>query len=115
MQIQVTTDSNIESSSRLTEYVRDNVEGSIGHYSDRITRVIVHLTDENGQKGGDHDKRCAIEARLAGLKPVGVTHSADSQDQALDGAIERLIHVLDHTFGRLDGHKGHTPMGGPTE
>lgn len=115
MQIQVTTDSNIESSDRLNDYVTDSVESSIGHYRDRLTRVIVHFTDENAQKGGDHDKKCAIEARLAGLKPVGVTHLAATQDQAMDGALDKLLHVLDHTFGKLDSHKGRTPMGGPTE
>ena len=36
-------------------------------------RVEVHLSDENGKKQGEADKRCKLEARLSGLAPVGVT------------------------------------------
>jgi hypothetical protein len=32
----------------------------------------------------------------------------------MDGALDKLVRVLEHTFGRLDDHKGRTPMGGPT-
>jgi ribosome-associated translation inhibitor RaiA len=112
MQVQVTTDNNITGGESLVELARDTIEDRLGHYRDRLTRVIVHFTDENSHKGGEADRRCAIEVRPAGLKPLAATHLADDLDQALDGAIDRLLHVLEHTFGRLDEHKGRTPMGG---
>jgi ribosome-associated translation inhibitor RaiA len=112
--IQVTTDNNIESSESLVESARDSVAESLGHYRERLTRVEVHFTDENSHKGGQRDKRCAIEARPAGLKACAASHLADTIDQALDGALDKLLRVLEHTFGKLDDHKGRTPMGGPT-
>ena len=50
----------------------------MAHLSDRITRIEVHLSDENSLKGGDHDKRCMLEARIAGMQPLAVTHLAES-------------------------------------
>jgi ribosome-associated translation inhibitor RaiA len=110
--IQVTTDNNIEGGESLVELARDSVEDSLGHYRDRVTRVEVHFTDENSHKGGQADKRCAIEARPAGLKACAATHMADTIEQALDGALDKLQRVLEHSLGRLDDHKGRTPMGG---
>jgi ribosome-associated translation inhibitor RaiA len=112
MQIQVTTDNNIKGGESLVEQVREAIEDALGHYRDRLTRVVVHFADENSHKKGDDDIRCAIEVRPAGLKPLAATHLGDNLAQALDGAIDRLLHVLEHTFGRLDEHKGRTPMGG---
>jgi hypothetical protein len=36
--------------------------------------VEVHLSDENGKKGGSHDKRCMMEARLEGHQRGALTH-----------------------------------------
>lgn len=35
-----------------------------------ISRVEVHLSDEDGKKGGQNDKRCMMEARLDGRQPA---------------------------------------------
>jgi len=66
-----------------------------------ITRVEVHLSDENAGKAGSHDKRCMIEARLEGHQPIAVTDEAETLGQAIGGAAEKLKHSLDHTLGRL--------------
>jgi hypothetical protein len=113
VQIQVTTDNNIQGGESLVELSRDSVEATLGHYRERLTRVEVHFTDENSsQKGGQRDKRCVVEARAAGLKHCAATHMADTLEQALGGALDKLHRVLEHTFGKLDDHKGRTPMGG---
>jgi ribosome-associated translation inhibitor RaiA len=67
------------------------------------TRVEVHLSDENGDKPGPHDLRCQLEARPKGHQPISVTHKADSLEQAIDGAAEKLEHALEHLFGKLRG------------
>lgn len=57
----------------------------------RITRVEVHLADENSdQKFGDKDKSCVMEARLAGFQPVTASHKGSSLEQALAGAADTL-------------------------
>ena len=49
--------------------------------------------------------RCMLEARVNGRDPVAATHHAASQDEAFRGATQRLIHLLDHTLGKLDRHQ----------
>jgi ribosome-associated translation inhibitor RaiA len=101
MHIQVNTDNHVNGSEALAERVQQMVEGAVGHFADRITRIEAHLSDENASKGGEADKRCMLEARLNGLKPIAVTHQAESMLLAIDGAAEKLEHAIGHTIGRL--------------
>jgi len=105
MQIQTNTDHNIEGREGLSTHVSNVVEHALGHVRNQITRVEVHLTDENGSKGGQDDKRCVMEARLEHHQPVVVTHHAASLHQAVDGAAHKLTRVLDSTLGRLHDQK----------
>ncbi|WP_397449702.1 HPF/RaiA family ribosome-associated protein [Pseudomonas sp. NA-150] len=101
MQIQVNSDNHIDSTNRLEEWVRTTVESTLEHYEENLTRVEVHLRDENGDKPGPHDMRCQMEARPKGHQPISVTHKANSLDQAVDGAAIKLNHALEHMFGKL--------------
>ncbi len=101
MKIQVNTDDNIQGSEDLEQQTQATVESVLGHLAEHITRVEVHLSDENSAKGGSHDKRCMMEARLEGHQPVAATDEAATIDQAIDGAAEKLKRLLDHTLGRL--------------
>ena len=103
MQIQVNSDNHIQSSIRLEEWVRTTIESTLERYEEDLTRVEVHLADENGDKPGPHDMRCQLEARPKGHQPISVTHKADSLEQAIDGAATKLDHALEHLFGRLQG------------
>ena len=100
MQIQVNTDHNIEGHEALADQIRDVVESALNRVSDHITRVEVHLSDENGDKGGPNDKRCMMEARLEGRQPVAVTQHAATLEQAVDGAADKLIRLIESTLGR---------------
>jgi ribosomal subunit interface protein len=113
MQVLVTTDNHIEGSERLTRYVESIVEAATGRFGKQVTRVEVHLTDENGgQKVTENDHRCAMEARLAGLHPVAVTHKASSIDEALAGAGDKLEKALDKTIDKVAQKKGRTSFSG---
>lgn len=101
MQIQVNSDNHIQSSIRLEEWVRSTVESALERYEEDLTRVEVHLRDENGDKPGPHDKRCQLEARPKGHQPISVTHKAASLEQAVDGAATKLNHALEHLYGKL--------------
>jgi ribosome-associated translation inhibitor RaiA len=101
MQIHVNTDRNIKGSAKLTDEVKSIVQEALGRFDRRITRVEVFLSDENSsQKFGDSDKRCVIEARLGGLKPLTVSHHGSSLDQALGGATDKLEKTLKRILGR---------------
>lgn len=101
MQIQVNSDNHIQGNIRLNEWVRSTVESMLERYEEDLTRVEVHLRDENGDKPGPHDKRCQMEARPKGHQPISVTHTSASLDQAVDGAAQKLNHALEHFYGKL--------------
>jgi ribosome-associated translation inhibitor RaiA len=101
MQIQVNSDNHIQGSNRLEEWVKTTVQGTLERYEEDLTRIEVHLGDENGDKAGPHDKRCQMEARPKGHQPISVTHKAPNLEQAVDGAATKLDHALEHLFGKL--------------
>jgi len=108
MQIQVNTDNHIQSSIRLEEWVRTTIESTLDRYDEDLTRIEVHLSDENGDKPGPHDLRCQIEARPKGQPPVSVSHKASSLEQAIEGAATKLNHALEHKFGKLRSKRAAT-------
>jgi hypothetical protein len=106
MQIQINTDRHIEGHEALAAQVSSVVESALSRISDYITRVEVHLSDENSaKKGGNDDIRCVMEARLEGRQPSAVTHQAATVDQAVDGAAEKLIRMIESTLGQLRDQK----------
>ncbi|MGB5062981.1 MAG: HPF/RaiA family ribosome-associated protein [Candidatus Competibacter sp.] len=116
MQIQINTDRNIEGHEALAARVSGVVESTLRRISDHITRVEVHLSDENSdKKGGDNHMRCLMEARLQGRQPVAVTHQATTLDQAVNGAADKLIRLIESTLGRLHDHKGRRTERPPEE
>ncbi|SRR3989344_4950870 len=111
MQVQVNSN-HIEGSARLQEWVGSAVSDRLERFDDFLTRIEIHLSDENGAKAGAEDKRCQIEARPKGHQPVSVTHKAESLDLAVEGAAEKMRHALEHLMGRLDAKTvstGHMP------
>ncbi len=116
MQIQVNTDNHIQGSDDLSQHVKSIVEDALDRFSTRITRVEVHLSDENSSvKSGEKDKRCVLEARVRGLQPVTVTHQAESLDLAVSGAADKLESNLSRTLGKLDDPRRGPDMPGPED
>lgn len=106
MQIQVNTDENVEGGEDLTAKVTDEVHNRLDRYSLHISRVEVHLSDENAAKGGGHDKRCLIEARLEGRQPEAVSAEAETLKGAYTEAAKKLQRALETTLGKLNHAKG---------
>lgn len=100
MKIQINAGDHVNGSEALDASVASTLESELARFSDHITRVEVHLSDENAAKGGDHDKRCLIEARLEGRQPVVVTEYAATMKQALTGATDKMVRLLDKSFER---------------
>jgi ribosome-associated translation inhibitor RaiA len=113
MQVLVRTDNNIEGTAELTQQITTVVESAVARFGDRITRVEAYLSDQNSdKKDADDDKRCVLEARVAGIQPISVRESGATVEQAVDAAAEKLVHVLDRTLGKLDDPKGRTSFAG---
>ncbi len=88
------------------------VEETLGRFGDQITSVEVFVSDENSRaKEGDDDKRCVIEARLAGMQPIAVRTHAATFDAAVADCAEKIERTLERRLGRLDDKDGHAHAG----
>ena len=101
MNIQVNTDHNIEGSAELNSYVESSLSESFARFKVAITRIEVHLSDENGGKTGGNDKRCLLEARISHHQPIVVSHHADTIHKAIEAASDKLLRALDNMAGKL--------------
>ena len=98
MTVQINTDNNVEGNARLKAYIAEELGTTLSRFEDKITRLEVHLGDENSDKTGVNDKRCLIEARPNNMQPVAVTNHADTTEKAFQGALDKIKKVLDTTF-----------------
>lgn len=105
MQINVNTDKTIERHSGLDSHVQTVVETAIGRFSEHVSRVEIHLSDNKGEKSLDGDNRCLMEARVNGLQPVAVSDHAATLHQAINGAADKLKRALDSALGKRADHK----------
>ena len=103
MLVQINTDGNVGGDSALAERLEGVIQDDLERFSARLTRVEVHVGDVNSdKKTGTDDKRCMLEARLAGLRPIAVSHQAATVDLAVTGAVDQMKRLLDSTLGKLE-------------
>jgi len=106
MKIQMNSDKNVALDSSLASRVELEVTSALARFSDQITRIEVHLGDEIAGRSDGRDKRCMLEARPAGQSPVTVTDWAGTIEEALSGALDKLVRLLESKAGRADTRKG---------
>lgn len=114
MKIQINTDAHVEGREALAAQFGATVEHALRRFQDQVTRVEVHLSDQNASKSGQRDKRCAMEARLEGRQPITVTDDAATLDQAVRGAADKLARLIDSQLGRA-ASSDRSPVKPPTE
>lgn len=106
MIVQVNMGGTSEGNKELTQQIKTVVGNSLERFGGQITRVEVHLSDENSdKKSGAEDKRCLLEARLAGIQPLAVSHQAATLELAVDGAVDKLMRSIDTTLRKLDNQQ----------
>ena len=79
----------------------------LDRFSDNITRLNVHLSDENGNKEGGNDKRCLLEAHIEAGIPLVAKNHANTCAQAVEGAAQKLKASLNSLHGRSENHHPH--------
>ncbi len=106
MHIQVNTDGNIEGNDTMIAEIETAVRGTLDRFTEKITWVEVHLSDENSnKKGGNDDIRCLLEVSLAGLPRAIASEQAATWEQAVDGAADKVKNALETTFGRIEDRR----------
>lgn len=106
MLIQINSDKFVTLDAGLVEWLEEEVASTLARFSHQITRTEIHLGDENAERSGGADKRCMVEVRPSGQRPVAVTHHAASVDEACTGALLKLEALLEGLFGRSEHLKG---------
>src|SRR5690606_39314065 len=89
MLINLNTDNNIDGNERLSAYLETQLTDGLSRFSSYITRIEVHLSDENANKEGRDDKRCVLEARLEGLQPI-----ADRKSTRLNSSHVKISYAV---------------------
>ena len=105
MDIHVSTDNHIQGDERVAEVAENAVKTDLGHMNDWLTRVDVHLKDQNGAKRGPANIRCTIEARPRGLAPMAAHADAADIPAALKGAAVKLRGRLQSEHAKRDPHR----------
>ncbi|ARS39633.1 hypothetical protein CA265_08215 [Sphingobacteriaceae bacterium GW460-11-11-14-LB5] len=104
MTIQLNTDKSLTIHQEYDEKIQTQLNEGLSRYSDLITRLEVHLSDENGSKDGLDDKRCLLEARITGKDPIAVTNMGNTYDLAITGALTKLKSTLEKVAGKMKSH-----------
>lgn len=105
MQIQVNSNRSVDTGESFERWANTELNESFSRFKEDITRIEVHMSDQNGDKISPDHKRCVMEARLANREPVAVNHQAPNQDEAFRGASEKLKRVIENTLGKLRDHR----------
>lgn len=72
----------------IVRHVQDRISRSLGSASDRMDKVVVRLTDINGDRGGE-DMRCRMNLRLKNGPTVVVEAINRDLYSAIDSAALR--------------------------
>ncbi|MBT8484001.1 MAG: ribosomal subunit interface protein [Phycisphaerales bacterium] len=102
MKIQVNY-GDIRGNDTLTAHVTQAVEAALSRYADRVTRVEVHLHDDKQKRRGPDDKRCTMEARPAGGRPLAVEARSGDISAAASDCAEKLQRAVARDFERRQG------------
>ncbi len=107
MQFQFNSDNKTDGDAELAARVEEIVRPKLSRIEDRLTRVEVHVGDVNGPRTAGADKRCAVEARPAGMAPITATDHAASIEAAVAGATDKVLAAFDRQVGKRTTRKGH--------
>ena len=85
-------------------FFSNEIKNELARFDEIVTRIEVHVSDENGNKSTPNDKKCVIEARVEKKQPIAVTATADSPEKAFYEALEKIQRVLDTTVEKIKEH-----------
>lgn len=101
MEVFFNHDKNLEGKERIEAYFSGRIKEELKRFEDKLTRIEVHLSDQNGGKSAKNDKQCVLEARPQGLKPIAVTGTGDTVEKAISDAVKKIHKSLTSLMGKL--------------
>ena len=101
MFVQINTDNQILTDADANERLEQRVRDKLSRFEQRLTHVEVHVTDVNGPKHSNSDKRVSLEARPNGHQPIAVHAEGARIADAVTTAANKAARALDHLFGKL--------------
>lgn len=104
MFVQISTDNRTVTDAEANARLEEKVRAKLKRFEARLTDVEVHVTDMNGAKGGDGDKRVTLEARVNGYQPVAVHAEAERVETAVIAAADKAVRALDHALSKSKAH-----------
>ncbi|HEX8877364.1 MAG TPA: HPF/RaiA family ribosome-associated protein [Phycisphaerales bacterium] len=75
-------DGSIKTTDAMRTFVHQRLAAALGRFEERIRRVEVRITDENGPRGGV-DKLCRVTATIAGAGPLMIEKRASDFYEAI--------------------------------
>ena len=104
MFVQISTDNRLVSDAEANARLEEKVRARLKRFESRLSDVEVHVTDVNGPKGGNSDKRVSLEARVNGHPPVAVHAEAGRVETAVSAAADKAARALDHALSKARSH-----------
>ena len=104
MFVNINTDNQIISDAEANARLEEKVRAKLRRFESRLSDVELHVSDMNGSKGGDGDKRVSLEARANGHSPVAVHADADRIEIAVGLAADKAVRALEHALGKSRTH-----------
>ena len=105
MKIQFNTDKTINGDERNESFFTNQISEALQRFDSKITRIEVHLKDENGKEEGFNTMSCTLEARIEGRQPIAVSSQADTIEQAISDATEKLKASLKTILEQMQSHR----------
>jgi hypothetical protein len=100
MKIQINSDKTISVDSALAGTLEAEVSRVLSRFAKKVTSVELHLSDINSSKTGPADKRCLIEVRPMGGRPLTASATATVTESAVSEALGKMQRSLTTFFGR---------------
>jgi hypothetical protein len=100
MKIQANSDKTIQVDAVLTHFVEDEASRLLDRFAKKLTRVEVHLSDIDNTRTGQADKRCLVEARPAGGRPLTADAIATTTGSVITEALKKMQRLLTTFFGK---------------
>lgn len=98
MHVEITSQG-FELTESLRDYALRRLRTPLTRARDRARQVSIHLSDENGPRGGV-DKRCLVAIRLAGSMPLVIEETQTDLYNAIDSVSKRASQALNRRLQR---------------